>query len=138
MPILVHEKIALNESSKIISYLDHTFPHSSLTPNDPKLKQEALQWKQFADEQIGSDVRRICYHTLLDHPNIIIPYFTNDGPWYGNLYMQITFPKLSRAMKTLMKLDDTEIITIKRRLAQAIEKTYTHIHNKRVLHRRCI
>ncbi|MGH1537159.1 MAG: glutathione S-transferase family protein [Gammaproteobacteria bacterium] len=130
LPIVTHNKDIINESSEIISYLDQTFPENKLTPNNQKLNQEAKQWEQFADEELGADVRRICYHTLLNHPDIICPYFTNDGPWYGNLYMKTTFPKLSQTMRKLMKLDDSTIIHINQRLTKKIEKTYTHIKNR--------
>ncbi|MFK7816424.1 MAG: glutathione S-transferase family protein [Gammaproteobacteria bacterium] len=130
LPILVHDKNALNESSEIISYLDHIFPYKTLTPTDPQLKQEALQWEQFADTQLGPDVRRICYHTLLDHPDIITPYFTNDGPWYGNLYMKVTYPRLSETMRNLMKLDDAEMVTIRKRLTRSIQITIAHINDR--------
>ena len=130
LPILVHDKKVINESSEIISYLDQAFPENSLTPDDQNLKQEAMQWEQFADEELGSDVRRVCYNTLLNHPDIITPYFTDNGPWYGKLYMKVTFPKLSQTMRKLMKLDDTTVIQINQRLSQAIEKAYTHIKDK--------
>lgn len=130
LPILVDDTKIISESSQIISYLDKSFIENSLTPNDQHLKKQALQWEQFADEEIGSDVRRICYHTLLTHPNIITPYFTDGGPWYGNLYMRVTFPKLSQTMRNLMKLDDTTIIQINQRLTRAIEKAYAHIKDR--------
>lgn len=130
LPILVHDKKIINESSQIISYLDQTFPDNSLTPHDQNLKQETMQWEIFADEKIGSDVRRICYHTLLNHPDIITPYFTDGGPWYGALYMKLTFPKLSQTMRNLMKLDDATVRQINQRLGQTIEKAYAHIKDR--------
>jgi glutathione S-transferase len=131
LPILVHNKKSINESNQIISYLDYTFPQKTLTPSASKLKEEAVKWENFADEQLGPDVRRICYHTLLHHPDIIIPYFANGGPCYGNLYMKATYPKLAQTMKNLMKLDDGEIIHIKERLANSIETIAIHINDRK-------
>ncbi len=91
---LVHDKKVINESSEIISHLDQAFPENSLTSNDQNLKSEALQWEQFADEELGSDVRRVCYNTLLNHPDIITTCFTNNGPWYGKLYIKVDFSKI--------------------------------------------
>lgn len=130
LPILVHDKKIINESSQIISYLDQTFPDNSLTPHDQNLKKQAMQWEIFADEEIGSDVRRICYHTLLNHPVIITPYFTDGGPWYGTLYMKLTFSKLSQTMRKLMKLDDSTVLEINQRLSIAINKVHTHIKER--------
>ena len=130
LPILIHEKNIVSESSEIISYLDKIFPENSLTPSDHKIKQEVIRWEQFADEEIGPNVRRICYHTLLNYPEIITPYFTDNGPWYGNLYMKATFPKLSQTMRNLMQLDDTTAPQINLRLTQSIEKIYDHIKDR--------
>ena len=130
LPILVHNNIVLNESSEIISYLDNIFPDNPLTPSDQDLKLEAAQWEKFADEELGADVRRICYHTLLNHPDIITPYFTKGGPWYGNLYMKVSFKKLSQTMRKLMKLDDTMADQVNHRLTQVIDKTYAHIKDR--------
>ncbi len=130
LPILVHDKKIIYESSEIINYLDQTFPENPLTPQDEKLKREALEWEHFADEKLGPDVRRLCYHTLLNHQNMITSYFTEGGPWYGKLYMKITFPKLSQTMRKFMKLDDAAIAKTKQRLSQTIDKAHLHIKDR--------
>jgi len=133
LPILIHNKTIISESSKIIDYLEHTFPDKPLAPKNKGLNIEISEWESFADEIIGPDVRRICYYTLLNHPKIITPYFTHGGPWYGSLYMKIIYPKLSVKMRTLMKLDESEITNIKTRLLHAIDKTHSHLKNRNYL-----
>ncbi len=44
--------------------------------------------------------------------------------------MNVTFPKLSKTMRKLMKLDDTTVIEINQRLTQTIEKIYAHIKDR--------
>ena len=130
LPILVHDKKMINESREIISYLDQAFPQNILTPEDERLKKETLEWERFADKELGPDVRCLCYHTLLDHPDITIPFFTGDGPWFGKLFMKFTYPKLSMTMREYMKLNDKIVALIEQRLAFAIEKIYVHIKDK--------
>lgn len=130
LPILVHDGKVINESRKIISYLDRTFPNNILTPNDENLKQAAMEWEKFADKEIGADVRSLCYHTLLDHPDITIPFFTDDGPWYGNLFMKYTYPKMSLKMREFMQLNDKTIELIKQRLSNSIDKLHEHIKTR--------
>jgi len=71
-----------------------------------------MQWDQFAEEEPGSDVCCICYHALLNYPDIITPYFTDDRPWYANLYMKATFQKLSQTMRKSIKFDDIIVTQI--------------------------
>ena len=130
LPILVHDGKAINESRNIISYLDQAFPNKLLTPEDENLKQAVVKWEQLADQEIGADVRCLCYHTLLDHPDITIPFFTVNGPWYGNLLMKFTYPKLSIKMRELMQLNDKTVELINQRLTKVIDKIHEHISNR--------
>ena len=130
LPILVHNGNVIHESKNIITYLDQTFSDNKLTPEDKKLKQAALQWEEFVDKEIGPDVRSLCYHTLLDHPEITIPFFTVGGPWYGNLVMKFTYPKMSLQMRNFMQLNEKTVAQINQRLTIAIDKLYSHINTK--------
>lgn len=130
LPILQHDYNIVSESSDIISYLDKTFPDKPLTPIDPELLRQSNQWESFADNELGADVRSLCYFTLLDHPDLISPFFTNDGPWYGKLYIKVSYPKLAQTMRKLMKLDKTAIVAVKQRLAQNIDKVHAHINDR--------
>ena len=131
LPILIHNNKVINESSKIINYLDQTFPDNCLTPKEKTLREKALAWEAFADKELGPDVRSLCYFTLLDHPEIIIPYFTDGGPWYGDLYLKFYYPKLSQTLRKFMQLNDENIKHIKQRLTVAINEVYQHINNRK-------
>lgn len=133
LPILVHDRRALQNSSDILDYLDQTFPERPLMPADAQLQKEALAWEKFADEQIGIPARMVCYHVLLDHPEIIVPLFTEHGPWYGPMLMKIIFPRLRRRMRALMKLDERTARTANQRLARAIDKVSGHLQNRSFL-----
>ena len=117
LPILVHDGKATQDSSEIITYLDGVFPDHPLTPVDPELKQEALRWEQFADQEIGGHVRRVCYHILLDHPRIVTPFFTHQGPWYGKFLIKRIYPRLQKTMRELMQINE-----------QSFQESVTHLH----------
>ncbi len=133
LPILLHDGYAVQNSRDIIDYLDHQFPEFPLTPAEPHLREEALAWEKFADEEIGIPVRMVCYHILLDHPDVLIPLFTANGPWYGPMLMKIIFSKLSRRMRALMKLDEKTAQLANKRLERAIDKVYSHLKNRAFL-----
>jgi glutathione S-transferase len=120
VPILVHERRALNDSSRIIDYLDQRYPDRPLTPADPQLRRETLEWERFADLEIGDHVRRICYHTLLAEPNLVIPLLTQGGPWYGRLLLRRIYPRLERRMRQYMRIDAESTAASCTALARAI------------------
>lgn len=133
VPILVHDGKVLHDSTAIISYLDERFPDRPLTPAGEDLKREALEWEEYADEQIGDHVRRLCYHTLLDHPDLVIPLLAHDGPWYGRILLRTVFPKLSASMRRFMHVNDEAAARSKERVEQALDKVCAHVGGRRFL-----
>jgi glutathione S-transferase len=133
LPILVHDDNTVQNSSDIITYLDLHFPQALLTPEDETLKQEALDWEKFADEQIGIAVRIVCYYVLLNHPNIVIPFFTHNGPWYGPYLMKAIFPKLSATMRIKMNLNAKTAESANQQLADALDKVHSRLQNRQFL-----
>jgi glutathione S-transferase len=130
LPILTHDETTIRNSSDIINYLDETFPQHLLTPVDAGNKQDALDWERFADKEIGPCVRRVCYHTLLEHPALVIPFFTVNGPWYGSWVLRPLFPSLSRKMRKLMDINAATAEQAQAHLAQAIGKVHEHLQGK--------
>ena len=106
VPVLVHDGRAIQNTADIITYLDQLVEERPLTPPDDPAKAEALEWERYCDVEVGVHVRRLCYHTLLDHPSLTIPMLTQDGPWYGPMLIRLVYPKLVRKMRTLMDIND--------------------------------
>lgn len=133
LPVLVHDGKIIKNSSDIVDYLDTHFPESPLTPDNQALRQEAMEWEKFADEQIGIMVRAVCYHVLLDHPDMLMPMFTIGGPWYGRFVMPFIYPKLSSTMRNKMKLNQRTSQIALKQLDRAIDKLDAHLQNREFL-----
>ena len=133
LPILVDANKVINESSEIIDYLEIKYQNNPLTPKDETLKLEVMKWEKFADQNLGPAVRSLCYNTLLNHPEITIPFFVTNGPWYGNLLLKYTFPKMSVKMRTFMQLDEKNVSKIKKQLTQSINILYQNTKDHRYL-----
>ncbi|HHH44182.1 MAG TPA: glutathione S-transferase family protein [Gammaproteobacteria bacterium] len=130
VPILVHDDRVIRNSSDIITYLDTTFPEHPLTPADEPQKQEALEWERFADREVGPYVRRVCYHTLLEYPALVIPFFTLGGPWYGPWLLRPLFPALSKKMRKLMNINAASAQQGQEHLVQVLDKVHEHLQGK--------
>lgn len=133
VPVLVHDGKVIKESSNIISYLDEQFQDKRLTPEDKYLKDESLKWEQYIDTEIGIHIRRCCYHILLDHPEVLVPFFTHNGPWYGKFMIKAMFPKLKDRMQKLMKINDMSAQKSKESLHKAIDKLNDRYQEKSFL-----
>lgn len=107
VPILVDDDGTLIQNSHvIINYLDQKYPNKSLSPQDPELREKALAWEKYCDVEIGVHVRRFCYHYLLSEPKTVIPFFIQDGPWWGALFFKISFFKLEPVMRKVMAINE--------------------------------
>ncbi len=127
VPILKHKGVVIQGSSKIIDYLETEFSDKPLSFSDERLNQETIEWERFADENIGPHVRRIIYDSLLKNPNIVIPLFSHQGPWYSGLYFKLTYPKLTQIMRKLMKINDESVIESKEILQNSLSKLNQHL-----------
>jgi glutathione S-transferase len=133
VPVLVDGDRTIQNSSEIITYLDEKFPEKNLTPSDVQTKKQALDWETYVDNELGGPVRCVCYHVLLDHPEIVIPFFTHDGPWYGNLFMKFGFKKLQSKMRYFMKINEQTAQESLQKMEVAIDKIYQHLQNNSFL-----
>ncbi len=133
VPILVDGDRVIQGSDSIITYLDDNYTGQSLTPATDQLKNEALEWEQYVDREVGIHVRRCCYHILLEHPDIVIPFFTHQGPWYGKLYLLYAFPKLKKAMRKFMNINQESEQRSREILGIAIDRLHDHLQQNNFL-----
>lgn len=133
VPILVHDGRVIQGSRDVISYLDANFPERSLTPARDDLRQEALEWERYVDTEIGVHLRRFAYHTLLDHPEIVLPLFTQGGPWYGKFLMKLMFPKLRQRMRQLMDINDDTAQQSREHYERAIDRLAARLSDRAYL-----
>ena len=120
VPVIQNGKDVVQGSAAIISYLDRHFPERPLTPADEAVAAEAIRWEGFCDEQVGPHVRRYCYHTLLDYPDLVIPFFAQGGPLWGTLFLKGIFPKLQAVMRKAMTIREPDVSESRKVLEEAM------------------
>jgi glutathione S-transferase len=126
-PILIHDGNLIQGSGEIISHLDQHYPQRPLTPDSPELRAQCAEWETYLDQEVGVQVRRYCYHYLLQHPAMVIPLYTQGGPWYGALIYKLIFPKLRSKMRHYMKINESTAQESKQRFEAAIERINAHL-----------
>lgn len=133
VPILIDNGEQVQNSHLILTYLDEVYPEKLLTPKDPELLQQALEWEKYCDVEIGVHVRRFGYHYLLAQPKTVIPFFTQGGPWWGPIFFKLFFSKLEPIMRKVMSIDQAGADKSKVRIQQAIDKLYEVYKDKAFL-----
>lgn len=133
LPILEHDGQFIQDSSSIISYLDDNFSRRKLTPEDPNEAKLAEAWESFADREIGPAVRLLAYHSLLDHKELLLPMLTQDGPWYGNLMMKPTYPKIVTGMRAYMNINDETAKEAESKISSALDNLVETLGNREFL-----
>lgn len=120
VPILEAAGQRIQGSGAILDWLDEACPERGLTPADPLERDEALAWEAYADRELGPHVRRFAYHTLLDHPALVKPFFLQDGAWWWRPFLTLTYPKLSAVMRKVMKIDQAGAEESRSHIEQAL------------------
>ena len=105
VPAIVDGDTVIAGSDSILDHLDQAFPEQKLMPDGADQQAAVRDWEAYADSEIGPHVRRYCYQTLLNYPEIVRPFFTTRGPWYGDLYLRATFPALRLGMRKSMNIN---------------------------------
>lgn len=77
VPVLINGKDVIQDSSKILTYLDKKFPDKNLTPTDAELAKFGLEIEMKSDIQLGANLRRILYFWLLDDTDAMNHFFTH-------------------------------------------------------------
>ncbi len=96
VPIIKDGDKILQGSSAIISYLDKTYPARSLTPSDPDVARDILEFETQMDFALGHHGRRYVYSIFLKHPQLIKDLFLG----HANPLLRLAFPLLFPAIKT--------------------------------------
>jgi glutathione S-transferase len=66
----------LSESSRILDYLERTYPTPALYPSDPVERGEVSRWMLWLDSTLGLAARRLAYTQIaLEHPGILAELF---------------------------------------------------------------
>lgn len=127
VPVLHLQDAIIQGSDQIIDHLDQLLPDKPLTPQDPALRQQVLEWENFAASKIADPLRCFFYHYLLDDPKTLIPLFSEGGPWYGSLLIRLTFPQLKQRVRTAYHINQRTAQVAMHVVDKAIRKLEQHL-----------
>src|ERR1700756_1231115 len=79
-PVLTIDGRSIGDSTRIIAAIEQRWPEPPLYPADPAQRRRALELEEFFDEELGPHIRRVFYHEMLHHPELLVPRFADGDP----------------------------------------------------------
>ncbi len=99
VPVLVNDNgTVILGSSAIIDQLDANYPDRQLSPATEEERQACAAIEKTMDVQLGVNIRRILYSSLLDYPAFIRKCFTHSMPSHKKLAYRFLAAKLHKAI----------------------------------------
>ena len=97
VPVLVvsregEDDLVMNETSKVINWLEETYPDPALYPADPNLRTEALALQARFDETVGPFIRLCIFYAMFQDGPYARAVFTNGQPFLTALGYKAIFP----------------------------------------------
>ena len=92
LPVIDLDGKRIWDSTAIIAALEEYRPDPPLYPADPELKREALEWEDWADEEIAPRVRRLNWHYTFDDNDATVASVFPDGAPAKERMMRMTAP----------------------------------------------
>ncbi len=133
VPVLTDGKHSIAGSMKIMSYLDEEYPRFSLTPENQADAERALEWEQWADDEIGPSVRVLMYSVLTQYPDVLVNIMGQGGPWYTPFYLKKAMPKIIKALQAGYGLDDENVSRSKDTLEKCVVKVQSALGDNKYL-----
>jgi glutathione S-transferase len=133
VPIIQHDDKAIAGSNHILDYLESLTTNGQLNLGDELMNKEIANWESVLDSSAGINVRLVAYHILLEHPNIVKPFFTHQGPWYGPLFVFFAYEKLRKTMRKLMNINQQAFESGKQALHHNLDKLSEHYNQNNYL-----
>ena len=65
VPVLVHDGVAIDQSTTINEYLEDVFPETALRPSDPVATAHMRNWNKFVDEYFFPPVSLWGWHVMV-------------------------------------------------------------------------
>ena len=118
VPILRHGGGYVQDSTRILMWLDSNMPGFHLLPRDPALRKRVLEMEARLD-RVGAHVIRYAYSSILDEADAVTRLWTLDAGPLQKRFIRATFPVLREIFRRKLGFDAARVA----RSRQAISDT---------------
>ncbi len=133
VPVLLNDNLVIQGSSQIIDYAEQLTPEPMLGFSETLEKSKALELESFFDNQIGPLLRSVAYHILFKHRKELIALWSNRGPTYGRVWLQLSLPLLIHFLEKSYDTSDASAQKQRDRFNKSLDRLDTLYERKSFL-----
>jgi glutathione S-transferase len=122
VPMLTSDDRVVEGSGAIIDFADSLGSVPALSPGDPALRAEALEWEGYLDREVGETLRRVLYFHLFDHPALLVRTWSLGAPFWAPSVYWLLRHRAVRAVKRYLEIDAATVARDEQRLLAAFER----------------
>jgi glutathione S-transferase len=131
VPVLIDDNgKVIQGSSAIIDHLDANVPCNQLSPETLEDRQACAAIEKTMDLQLGVNIRRILYSSLLNYPAFIRKCFTYSMPAHKKIAYRCIAPKLHRAIYKTYVISPNKVAKAHKEFETAMDLLAKRIEQK--------
>lgn len=127
VPVLTSGGRVVEGSGAILDFADSLGGVPALTPSQPALRAEALEWESYLDREVGETLRRALYFHLFDQPRLLVHAWSLGAPFWAPAVYSLLRPRAVRAVKRYLDIDAVSARRDEQRLVAAFERVSEHL-----------
>jgi glutathione S-transferase len=104
VPVLRIDGRAVHGSATILDLIEQRFPSPPLYPADSRLREEALALQTRLDAELGPEVRRAAFETMLENGAFVVATFASEKAAWKRRAFLAAFPLVRKAMTKSMNI----------------------------------
>jgi len=120
LPIIVDEGAVVQDSTAIVTFLDEKYPHRSLTPRNAPQANEAWEWEEYLDEELGVSLRLWFYYHALPDDERALRFLLDGAPSSAHAGFIAKFPDIRTIMLQRMNIHAASALESEERVVAAL------------------
>jgi glutathione S-transferase len=104
VPVVRIDGRVVHGSAAIIDVIEQRFPSPPLYPADATTREEALALQARLDAELGPEVRRAAFETIIDDAAFMVATFASEKPAWKRRAFRAAFPLVRAVMKKSMNI----------------------------------
>jgi glutathione S-transferase len=127
VPVLTSGARVVEGSGAILDFADSLGGVPPLTPSDPALRAEALEWESYLDREVGETLRCALYFHLFSQPKLLVDAWSLGAPFWAPAVYSLLRSRAVEAVKRFLDIDATTARRDEQRLLAAFERVSEHL-----------
>jgi glutathione S-transferase len=133
VPVLTSGARVVEGSGAILDFADSLAGVPALSPSDPALRAEALEWERYLDREVGETSRCVLYFHLFEHPRLLVRAWSLGAPFWALPVYSLLRPRAVRVVQRYLHIDAASARRDEQRLLAAFERVSEHLATHRFL-----